>query len=283
MKRMKVKLRHPGLDIDWIGNLTVDQNYTRRILVSAVGSEGGESKGQKVLGLMCYCKLADDYKNTLTVSSLVSFENFTENKLFIKILASKNSEDDTVLGLDRGLKKPVPFDLVDNDFTVSLDSGKGFTNELNLGRLTQEGSKSKESLRKFYHKEHGYFGSCSFSDSRGDQIFLVFQIERSLKLFQNMNIVFKPAIKIKNCLPWPLKYRFSCPDESISSENSLNLPEDLAWPQEQKEIISIDVKKDTCIQLLIPGFEWSKKFDLIQNSKDIGLENILLQDGQLGN
>lgn len=232
---------------------------------------------------MCYCKLADDYKNTLTVSSLVSFENFTENKLFVKIMGDKNSEDDTVLVLERGRKKPVPFDLTNNDFTVSLDSGKGFTNELNLGRLTQEGSKSKESLRRFYHKEHGYFGSCSFSDSHGDQIFLVFQIERSLKLFQNMNIVFKPAIKIKNCLPWPLKYRLSCPDESVSSKNSPNLAEDLAWPQEQKEIISIDVKKDICIQLLIPGFEWSKKFDLIQNSRDLSLETIPLQDGQFEN
>jgi len=75
--------------------------------------------------LVCFCKIADDYKNTLTISSPITFENQTDKKILIKIFRNANQINlgiqeinnyETYLYLDSKRLEPVPFDRINDYF-----------------------------------------------------------------------------------------------------------------------------------------------------------------------
>ena len=129
---------------------------------------------------------------------------------------SGKGDRDITLSLDHSSMKPVPFDLIDSYFQVSLDEGEKFTNDLCLTNLTKTFSRSYTartqegiSLKKLYEKESNLFGTVKFHSHHGKSEQIIFKIQRNKQCLQYMNIVFIPSIKIKNSLPWPLKFRLT--------------------------------------------------------------------------
>jgi hypothetical protein len=169
---------------------------------------------------------------------------------------SGKGDRDITLSLEHGSMKPVPFDLIDSYFQVSLDEGEKFTNDLCLNNLHKGYSRAYTastqagiSLKKLYEKESNLFGTVKFYDRHSKSQQIIFKIQRNKQCQQYMNIVFIPSIKIKNSLPWPLKYR-------LISE-SQDIEENILYPQDSNPSDKMPIKQKIDIQLLVPGFDWS--------------------------
>lgn len=225
--------------------------------------------------LVCLCEWTDETKNKIFIRSPITFENLTARNIFVKILNAKRPEQPAILELKPADFKPVPFDLIENEFLVSLDGGRTYTNQFLLKNFQQKVN-THRAIEKMLKKEKNHFGTVKFFEEDGQRHQIAFQLKRHPKCPESINITFVPSIRIKNCLPWPLKYRMS-PGSDVSGYCT---EEQVLFPQQGSECYNVDIKQEVFLEALIPGFNWSVKSLLIKGSKDQYCQDLVLPDGQ---
>lgn len=265
---------------------------------SKILSLDGSNKLMKEMYLICSSKLGDSFKNVLTISSPITIKNITSKDLILRIHAKPNysnyQEEDKYYELSSKKQDivAIPFDLIDSSiqFALSKDEDNFFTRKINENRknkLFEYIYKKNEDGSLIVDKENGipiYYDSWTDKIQLNELINLtskdapkplviskgtnntkqklnfVMYASRDKSSRQRLDLVILPYLKIRNCLPFPMKFQVI--------KNGQRGRKHVLFPTEEKVFTSIKYETFLEVRFKIPGFRWSEPQKLVKVQED---------------
>ena len=232
--KMVMDLVHPKYNVTRVVGLNLEHNYSKRIGLS------GQNPIISEFSLVCTSMLGQNFRNILYISSPIMFYNVTDLKITVKILHPSAPVD---IEIPTGQRRPAPFDCIDYSYQIQRGGQTHWTEPRALYRLYNAASGA-------YHQENVGTGE--------HDIQLITKVTRDPVAYQRMELQFMPLIKIKNCLPFPMKFR-------LTDSNSDH--EQLLLPRQENCSYNIDSEEKVELEMVLPGFHWSHKVLFLNNSK----------------
>jgi hypothetical protein len=232
--KMVMDLVHPNYSVTRVVGLNLEHNYSKRIGLS------GQNPIVSEFSLVCTSMLGQNFRNILYISSPIMFHNVTDLKITVKILHPSGPVE---IEIPTGQRRPAPFDCIDYSYQMQRYGQTHWTEPRALYRLYNAANGA-------YHQENVGTGE--------HDIQLITKVTRDPVAFQRMELQFMPLIKIKNCLPFPMKFR-------LTDSNSDH--EQLLLPRQENCSYNIDSEEKVELEIVLPGFHWSNKVLFLNNSK----------------
>ena len=239
--QIMVTIKHDQFKIKPLFDLPLDQQYSKRKRLE------GDHRILSEFSVICD-NFFDDQKKTLTVSSPVLLENLANVGVVFRVLKKRKEYVD--IQLNPGDLKPVPFDLVANNYQILFNGT----------------STDVKELQKFTNKEDGYSQKISLAKD----LHIIAKVKRDPDIFQRIIIVLLPVIKIKNCLPFPLDF----------SMQQVDLPdkEHTLLPQEETQVYCFDPDLPIKLKTKTQGLNYSELYTLVDKQTDCDVDEINMRD-----
>lgn len=180
-KTLSFKVRHPKFGMNWIKNLSLNDNFDRKMVTK------GKQRILSDFRVLCNSRNIGDLKE-ITISSQVLIENQLTARGCRRIINIETVHPfgRSIITVKPGQKKFIPFDLINFETRIYA----------NKDRMIPQNFK----FNNFILKERNYkmiFHSKNYSYN------FILKVERDPKFFYLTRLVAVPAISFKNDMPYP--------------------------------------------------------------------------------